>query len=135
MAGETALSTLIRNMSPQLNPGQYVFCTLDDAARLQDSVPLGTFREQEGLTVILERDEADRLGLSYDYTAAWITLQVHSSLSAVGLTATFAAALAQAGVSCNVVAGYFHDHLFVASEDAERAVSTLRALAANAQPE
>ena len=135
MAGETALSTLIRNMSPQLNPGQYVFCTLDDATRLQGSVPLGSFREQEGLTVILERDEADRLGLSYDYTAAWITLQVHSSLSAVGLTAAFAAALAQAGVSCNVVAGYFHDHLFVASEDAERAVSTLRALAANAQPE
>ncbi|MDH4561957.1 ACT domain-containing protein [Pseudomonas sp. BN411] len=135
MAGETALSTLIRNMSPQLNPGQFVFCTLDDAARLQGSVPLGSFREQEGLTVILERDEADRLNLSYDYTAAWITLQVHSSLSAVGLTAAFAAALAQAGVSCNVVAGYFHDHLFVASEDAERAVSTLRALAANAQPE
>lgn len=135
MAGETALSTLIRNLSPQLNPGQCVFCTLDDAARLQGSVPLGSFREQEGLTVILERAEADRLGLSYDYTAAWITLQVHSSLSAVGLTAAFAAALAQAGVSCNVVAGYFHDHLFVASEDAERAVSTLRALAANAQPE
>lgn len=135
MAGETALSTLIRNMSPQLNSGQYVFCTLDDAARLQGSVPLGSFREQEGLTVILERSEADRLGLVYDYTAAWITLQVHSSLGAVGLTAAFAAALAQAGVSCNVVAGYFHDHLFVASEDAERAVSTLRALAANAQPE
>jgi hypothetical protein len=135
MAGETALSTLIRNMSPQLNPGQYVFCTLDDAARLKGSVPLGSFREKEGLTVILERGEADRLCLSYDYTAAWITLQVHSSLSAVGLTAAFAGTLAQAGVSCNVVAGYFHDHLFVASADAERAVSTLRALAANAQPE
>lgn len=135
MAGETALSTLIRNMSPHLNPGQYVFCTLDDATRLHGSVPLGSFREREGLTVILERGEADRLGLAYDYSAAWITLEVHSSLSAVGLTAAFAGALAQAGISCNVVAGYFHDHLFVASTDAERALSTLRALAANAQVE
>ncbi|MCO6059976.1 ACT domain-containing protein [Pseudomonas sp. MOB-449] len=135
MAGETALSTLIRNMSPHLNPGQYVFCTLLDAARLEGCVPIGSFREREGLTVILERGDADRLGLTYDYTAAWITLDVHSSLSAVGLTAAFAGALAQAGVSCNVVAGYFHDHLFVASADAERALSTLRALAANAQTE
>ncbi|MCY1367747.1 ACT domain protein [compost metagenome] len=135
MAGETALSTLLREMSPTLNPGQYVFCTLDDAARLQGCVPLGSFREREGLTTILERGEADRLGLSYDYHAAWITLEVHSALSAVGLTAAFAAALAQAGISCNVVAGYFHDHLFVASADAERALSTLRALAANAQAE
>lgn len=135
MAGESNLSTLIRNMSPHLNPGQYVFCTLDDDAPLQGSVPLGSFREREGLTVILERAEADRLGLAYDYRAAWITLEVHSALSAVGLTAAFAGALAQAGVSCNVVAGYFHDHLFVASEDAERALSTLRALAANAQVE
>lgn len=135
MAGETSLSTLIRSMSPQLNPGEYVFCTLDDAARLEGCAPLGSFREREGLTVILERDEADRLGLAYDYSAAWITLEVHSSLSAVGLTAAFAGALAQAGVSCNVVAGYFHDHLFVASKDAERALSTLRALAANAQSE
>ncbi|MCY1274582.1 ACT domain protein [compost metagenome] len=135
MAGETSLSTLIRSMSPQLNPGEYVFCTLDDAARLEGCTPLGSFREREGLTVIIERGEADRLGLSYDYSAAWITLEVHSSLSAVGLTAAFAGALAQAGVSCNVVAGYFHDHLFVASKDAERALSTLRALAANAQSE
>ncbi|MFC5699181.1 ACT domain-containing protein [Pseudomonas sp. GCM10022186] len=135
MAGETALTTLIRNLSPRLNPGQYVFCTLDDAERLEGCTPLGSFREREGLTVILERDAADRQGLAYDYTAAWITLEVHSSLSAVGLTATFAGALAQAGISCNVVAGYFHDHLFVASRDAERALSTLRALAANAQSE
>ncbi|WP_271409054.1 ACT domain-containing protein [Pseudomonas sp. Q1-7] len=135
MAGETALSTLIREMSPTLNPGQYVFCTLDDAAQLQGCVPLGSFREREGLTAILERGEAERLGLAYDFVAAWITLEVHSALSAVGLTAAFAGALAQAGISCNVVAGYFHDHLFVASTDAERALSTLRALAANAQTE
>ncbi|CAD5107819.1 ACT domain-containing protein [Zestomonas carbonaria] len=135
MAGETSLSLLLGSMSPRLNPGDYVFCTLADAAALNGCVPLGSLREREGLTVILDKAEADRLGLAYDYIAAWITLEVHSSLAAVGLTAAFASALAQAGVSCNVVAGYYHDHLFVARSDAERALSTLRALAAHSRPE
>ncbi|WAG78124.1 ACT domain-containing protein [Metapseudomonas furukawaii] len=135
MAGETALTLLLRNLSPRRNPGEYVFCTLNDASRLEGCAPVGSFRERKGLTVILERGDADRLGLAYDYSAAWITLEVHSSLAAVGLTATFATALAHAGISCNVVAGYFHDHLFVALADAERALSTLRALASNAQAE
>lgn len=135
MAGETSLSILIRSMEPRLNPGEYVYCTLDGPEQLQGNQPVGSFWEREGLTVILPREDADHLNLAYDYVAAWITLEVHSSLSAVGLTAAFAAALAQAGISCNVVAGYFHDHLFVASRDAERALSTLRALAAHAQPE
>ena len=92
-------------------------------------------QEAEGLTLVLPRETADAHGLSYDYVAAWITLQVHSSLAAVGLTASFSAALAQAGISCNVVAGFHHDHLFVPSERAERALSTLRALAASSLPE
>ncbi|MCY1347311.1 ACT domain protein [compost metagenome] len=133
MAGETALSVLLGSMSPHLDPGAYVFCSLADPAALQGGVPLGSFREREGLTVILEQAEADRLGLDYDYLAAWITLEVHSSLAAVGLTAAVAGALAQAGISCNVVAGYYHDHLFVARADAERALSTLRALAAHSR--
>ncbi|WP_337058145.1 ACT domain-containing protein [Pseudomonas sp. USHLN015] len=132
MAGETSLALLIRSMSPHLNEGDYVFCTLDDTRALQGCEAVGSFREREGLTVILAREDADRLGLAYDYVAAWITLEVHSSLAAVGLTAAFAGALAQAGVSCNVIAGYYHDHLFVTRSDAERALSTLRALAASA---
>ncbi|EQM70679.1 hypothetical protein L682_32545, partial [Aquipseudomonas alcaligenes OT 69] len=132
MAGETSLALLIRSMSPELNPGDYVFCTLADATALQECETLGSFREREGLTVILRREDADRLALAYDYVAAWITLEVHSSLAAVGLTAAFAGALAQANISCNVIAGYYHDHLFVARDDAERALSTLRALAASA---
>jgi uncharacterized protein len=91
--------------------------------------------EREGLTLVLPRAQAEAHGLAYDYVAAWITLHVHSSLAAVGLTASFSAALAQAGVSCNVIAGYYHDHLFVPVERAERALSTLRALAAAATPE
>lgn len=133
MAGETSLSTLLRSMSPQLNAGDYVFCTLGDS-RIPDGLEvIGSFREQEGLTLILERSQAEQAGFSFDYIAAWITLNVHSALQAVGLTAAFATALGQAGISCNVIAGYYHDHLFVGRADAERAMQVLRDLAANAE--
>ncbi len=133
MTGETSLVTLIRSMSPQLNAGDYVFCTLSNGRMPTGVEIVGSFREQEGLTVILERSDAERAGFHFDYVAAWITLNVHSSLEAVGLTAAFASALAQAAISCNVVAGYFHDHLFVGQADAERALHVLRDLAANAE--
>ncbi|AZD31435.1 ACT domain-containing protein [Pseudomonas chlororaphis] len=131
MAGETSLDTLLRSMSPQLNPGDYVFCSIADRVLLEGTDVLGSFREQEGLTVILERQQAERLGLGFDYVAAWITLNVHSALEAVGLTAAFASALGKAGISCNVIAGYYHDHLFVGKADAERAMHVLRQLAAS----
>lgn len=129
MAGETSLSVLLRSMSPELNEGDYVFCTLADASLLNGREPIGSFREREGLTVILRREDAQALGLPFDYLAAWITLNVHSALDAVGLTAAFAGALGKAGISCNVIAGYYHDHLFVGRDDAERAMDVLRQLA------
>lgn len=130
MAGETSLPILLRSLAPHLNEGEYVFCSVRDAAQVAGAELIGSIREAEGLSVILVRDEADRLGLRYDYVAAWISLTVHSALSAVGLTAAFANALAADGISCNVIAGYHHDHLFVATQDAERAMATLRQLAA-----
>ena len=133
MAGETALATLLRSMSPHLNDGDYVFCTLPDNHIPQGCEVIGSFREQEGLTVIVERQQAEQAGLNVDYVAAWITLNVHSALEAVGLTAAFASALGKAGISCNVIAGYYHDHLFVGRADAERAMDVLRQLAAGAE--
>lgn len=124
------LTTLLRSMSPQLNDGEYVFCSITDRSLLQDCEVLGSFHEREGLTVILQRQQAERLGLGFDYVAAWITLQVHSALQAVGLTAAFAGALGQAGISCNVIAGYYHDHLFVGLADAQKAMQVLQRLAA-----
>ena len=133
MAGETSLNTLLRSMSPQLNDGEYVFCTIADGQLPPGCEIIGSFREQEGLTVILERSHALKCGLAFDYVAAWITLNVHSALEAVGLTAAFATALGEAGISCNVIAGYYHDHLFVGQGDAERAMAVLTQLAANAE--
>ena len=133
MAGETALATLLRSMSPYLNDGDYVFCTLPDHNIPAGCEVIGSFREQEGLTLILERQQAEHAGLAFDYVAAWITLNVHSALEAVGLTAAFASALGKAGISCNVIAGYYHDHLFVGRADAERAMHVLRQLATDSE--
>ncbi len=133
MVGETALATLLRSMSPHLNDGDYVFCTLPDHNIPAGCEVIGSFREQEGLTLILERQQAEHAGLAFDYVAAWITLNVHSALEAVGLTAAFASALGKAGISCNVIAGYYHDHLFVGRADAERAMHVLRQLATDSE--
>jgi hypothetical protein len=92
--------------------------------------PVATIREREGLALVLAREGADRAGLPYDGTMAWITLRVHSALDAVGLTAAFSAALAADGLSCNVVAGAHHDHVFVPHARGVDAMRVLRGLAA-----
>lgn len=130
MAGEMDLAKLLGGMRPQLNPGRYVYCTLP--AKVPAGMrPVVTVAEPEGVTVVVRQEEADDLGLRYEYVAAWITLQIHSALAAVGLTAAVAGRLAESGISCNVVAGFHHDHLFVAADDAEAAVRALEELAAS----
>ena len=125
MSGETDLATLLASMEPELRPGEYVYVVVDD---LDGVEPEATVREPEGLSAVLARERADALGLPYDYVAAWITLHVHSALAAVGLTAAVSRALAQAGLSCNVIAGYHHDHLLVPAGRGEDALAVLRGL-------
>jgi hypothetical protein len=129
MGGETDLHKLIRQMSPTLNPGEYVFCSVDREQVPAEWEAVGSFREREGLTVILPRSRADDLGLPYSFVTAWITLDVHSALEAVGLTAAVSQALARASISCNIAAGYYHDHLFVPVAAAGRAMQVLQNLA------
>ncbi|MDB2656903.1 ACT domain-containing protein [Crocinitomicaceae bacterium] len=125
MAGISNISEILKNMTPRLNEGEYVFVTVQclDEIPLQEVICF--FREKEGVTIIIEKSKADSLKLKYTYTAAWITLNVHSSLNAVGLTAAFSNELANNGLSCNVVAGYYHDHIFVEYQDANRALEVL----------
>lgn len=129
MPGETDLRELLSRMRPQLHPGQYVFTVSRDSTVPPGVAPVATVSEDEGLTLVLRRDEADRARLPYDYVAGWITLRVHSALEAVGLTAAVATELAGVGLSCNVVAGFHHDHLFVPYERAAEAIAVLTALA------
>lgn len=117
------LASLLRALEPCRRPGEYVFCTRRDAPPNLELV--ASIREDEGLTVVVRRDVADGAGWAYDFVAAMITLKVRSRLDTVGLTAVVSSLLANAGISCNVVAGYFHDHLFVPVERAGEALELL----------
>jgi hypothetical protein len=125
MSGETDLTKLLQGMQPELNEGEYVFCTVDSLERAAALNPLCMFQEREAVTMILPKHQADELELPYSVTCAWITLTVHSSLEAVGLTVAVSKALTEANISCNVVAAYYHDHLFVPVQDAKRALDIL----------
>lgn len=128
MAGEVDLGKLLAAMKPVLKDGEFVFATIAGPLLPEGLRPIGTFREDEGLTVIVPAADAGRAGLTASKPMRQITLTVHSSLEAVGLTAAFATELTRHGISANVVAGYCHDHIFVGAEDAERAVTALLAL-------
>lgn len=134
MTGETDLTRLLATMRPVLNAGEYVFCTTTATAPIPPELVLGSFREPEGLTLIMAREVADEFGLPYGHLMAWLTLTVHSSLAAVGLTAAVAAALTREGISCNVVAAYYHDHVFVSHATAARALEVLQALSESTTP-
>lgn len=111
-----------------LNDGDYVYSTTTSLNNINSCDVIAFFKEEEATTLILKKEAADKLNLEYNYVAAWITLTIHSSLEATRLTAAFATALAKENISCNVVAAYYHDHIFVAKKDAERAMAALKKL-------
>lgn len=134
MSGETDLNKLLQGMSPELNEGEFVFCTMDATQRAVALNPLGMFQEKEAITIILHREQADNASLPYSVVCAWITLNIHSSLEAVGLTAAVSKALTAANISCNVVAAFYHDHIFVPVKDAQRAINELMKLVQQEMP-
>lgn len=127
MAGETNLDNLLGSMAPELTAGDYVFCTVKKSkyGDYAETRPVASFAEAEGLTLVLLKEAADGVSLPYDGVFRCITLGVHSSLKAVGLTAAVAGKLASHGIAANVIAAYFHDHIFVQSELADHAISIL----------
>ena len=128
MPGESDLNIILKTLKPFLHDGEYVFCQVPDQYPIDLNDIISYFKEAEGVTIILSKITADRFKLPYSFISAWITLTVHSSLESVGLTAAFSNALAAAGISCNVVAAFFHDHIFVDIKNAQKSMEVLGAL-------
>ncbi len=122
MPGEINLEDLLRDLDPALDADEFVFCSVPEIA----GHPVCVFREREGITLVLRRAEAERLGVTFTFPCRMITLNVHSSLEAVGLLAALTAALAARGISVNAVSAYYHDHLFVPVARAEEAFEAIR---------
>ncbi len=129
MSGITDLKVLLQSINPELAATDVVFCTVSgNLTEYCQLKPIATFVEKEGLTLILKKTMAQKAGLSFDGLFRQITLRVHSSLQAVGLTAAITRRLASKGISANVVAAYYHDHIFVQADEAQAALAALQEL-------
>jgi hypothetical protein len=128
VTAESDLATLLASLSATARDERYVFVSVphDDAEAIGAAAMIV---EDESTTLVLPQAEADALGLGYEYVSAWITLEVYSALHAVGLTAAVSGVLADAGVSCNILAGYHHDHLLVPADQLDTALEVLANLA------
>lgn len=121
------LETMLSSITIRRRPGTYTVATVPGPVSAGDGVE-AVIVEDEGTTVIATCEEAERRGWSVGFVAAWLTVEVHSALEAVGLTAAMSAVLADHGIPCNVLAGYFHDHLLVPEERADEAIAALQSL-------
>ncbi len=130
MAGVSDTEAMIAGMDPALGTTDYVFCTAPPGERVEAALShaIAVFREEEGVSLVLPATAAARLGFPASPPMRCITLTVRSSLEGVGLTAAVAGALASAGIACNVIAAFHHDHLFVPARDAGRALAALARL-------
>ena len=126
------LSLLVQSMQPVLNPGVYAFVSVASAELLKSVDVVASVREAEGLSAVVAESDAAVLKLPVLFRAAWITLEVQSDLQAIGLTAAFSGALSKAGIGCNVVAGAWHDHLFVPAGRAAEALAVLKQMQSDA---
>lgn len=124
MTGERDLGRMLAALEPRRRAGQFVFVTGSSV----DAPIFASVFEDEGWTFVLERSDAERHGLAFDFIAGWITLTVPSALDAVGLTAAVSGVLADAGISCNVLAGRLHDHLLVPYDEVDGALAVLEGL-------
>ena len=132
LTGEKNLQRLLSSLSPQLIGGEFVFASFAQAAYGDhpELDPIAMFAEDEGLTLVIPRARADEFGVAYESVFRCISLKVHSSLDAVGLTAEFSQRLTEQGISANVIAGYYHDHIFVQAARAADALEAIRSLSA-----
>lgn len=129
MTGETDLQKLLGAMQPELMPGVLVFSQMPLGQPVPDNLDaVLMFREREGMTLILTQEKARATGLGGSFPCRMITLNIHSSLEAVGFLAVITARLAATGMGVNPVSAFHHDHLFVPEDRAEEAMEILQAL-------
>lgn len=132
MVGQTDLDVLLRTMSAKIVDGLYVFATISDGKVPNGISPRMIFQEAEGMTLVLLKEEAEFCDLPYEFPCRMITLEVHSSLEAVGFLARITTALAKHDMGVNPVSGYFHDHLFVPDGRELDALNVLEEIARSA---
>ena len=118
---------MLASISIRRRPGTYTVVSVAEPVTTGDGVE-AVMTEDEGTTVVVTCEVAERRGWPIGFVAAWLTIEVHSALEAVGLTAAMSAVLADHGIPCNVLAGYFHDHLLVPAGRADDAVAALESL-------
>ena len=134
MPGEGNLKTLLQNMTPEMHEGVFVFCSMPEDKEIPAALKLMLiFRELEGTTIVVRREEAERASFPHQFASRLITLTVHSSLEAVGFLAAITGRLAEAGISVNAVSAFYHDHLFVPEHRAEEALHHLQNVSKQAQ--
>ena len=131
MSGEVQIDTLLKNIDPEINLGEYVFCSVYNLKNINFKDIVVYIKEKEGFTLVMEKNKAISLGLDFEFISSWITLNVHSSLNAVGFNSIISNSLSKNNISCNVIAGFHHDHLFVSLNNAKRAISILKNLSRN----
>lgn len=125
MSGEQDLGRLLAGLEPHLHPDLLVYASVDPGVAIPKVDAFATIVEEEGTTLVLRAEDAEAVELHPEFPCRRIELRVHSSLDAVGMTAAFATALADHGISANVIAGLRHDHLLVPVDEAERALAVL----------
>ncbi|MHA1613966.1 MAG: ACT domain-containing protein [Candidatus Thorarchaeota archaeon] len=129
MKGSRDLKFLLKNMEPIHVIGEYVFTTISrETLEKLVTPPLLIYREDKAITVIIEKTVAEIHKLDFESVWGLISLSIHSDLAAVGFLAAVTNALAEAGISTNVVSAFYHDHLFVPIERVSDAISLLREL-------
>lgn len=130
---EKDLVKLCGSLDPVMAQPVYVYCSFIDFSLPAGLTAFCTVREGEGLTAVVVRSDAQRLRLPYAFESRLITLSVHSSPEAVGFIAVISRTLAQAGISCNAIAGYYHDRVLIPVDRAEEAMSLLNEIAAESR--
>ena len=125
MSGETDLGRILASLAVRQRDGVFVFVSVPPGDPLPDVPIAAMVSESEGTSVVLGRDAAEAAGLPYEFESAWLTLTTHTSLEAVGVTASLTTALAMRNIACNVIAGFHHDHVLVPIDQVDDALGAI----------